>query len=166
MRHFIHPTLAIFLALFAFLLFINALLPLQSDDFNHYFSALNGFASAKSSYLHWNGRIGELLFTAFIARINPYLFDFLNALVGMIFIGAFFILLFCRAPRDFRDISLICLTMLILLHFSAFGSNFAWGSGALNYLWGLCFIMLFLLPYRFIVTSKIAIRGGAERVLR
>lgn len=148
-----------FIALFAFLLFINVALPRQSDDFNHYYSALEGFKSAKNAYLNWNARIGELINNSLIAGINPYLFDVLNACVGVIFIFAFFMLVFARLPRDFKDIANIALMLFILMFSCAFGSVFAWGAGSVNYLWGLCFIMLFLLPWRAYL-AKMQIGGG------
>lgn len=155
-------TLGIVLIFFAFLLLINILLPRQSDDFNHYYGALEGLKSAKNSYLHWNARIGELINVAFLAGVNPYLFDVLNAILGVVFLIAFFGLVFCRLPRGFEDFATIALVLFIIIFSCAFGSVFAWGAGSLNYLWGLCFILLFLLPWRIFATIAInADRGGA-----
>lgn len=158
-------TLGISLIIFAFLLLVNILLPRQSDDFNHYYSALEGLKSAKNSYLHWNARIGELINNAFLAGINPYLFDLLNAGVGVIFLLSFFVLIFCHLPRGFGDFATMAMILFIIMFSCAFGSVFAWGAGSLNYLWGLCFILLFLLPWR-IYTRILVIpnRGGAAEV--
>lgn len=158
-------TVGIMLIIFAFLLLINVLLPRQSDDFNHYYGALEGLKSAKSSYLHWNARIGELINVAFLAGVNPYLFDLLNAGVGVIFLFSFFWLIFCRFPRGFGDFATMSLVLFIIMFSCAFGSVFAWGAGSLNYLWGLCFILLFLLPWRVFATIAInANRGGAAEL--
>lgn len=137
----------IFLGIFGFFWILNALLPMQSDDFPHFFSAQNGLISAKNSYLNWNGRFGELFFTAFLADLPQGIFDILNAFVGAGFIFSFFILVFGRLPKA-RDGFILASIFLILFHCYGFGV-FAWGNGALNYLWGIFFIFLFLLPFRF-----------------
>ena len=143
--------------LFAFLLFINIMLPPQSDDIRVMQSV--GFESAKNSYFHWNGRIGELL--------HPYIFDIINACVGTIFILCFFVLVFGRIPRDFKDISTIALILFVLMKCCAFGADFAFISGSLNYLWGICLIVIFLLPYRFALNNQILFSdfGGFKIVI-
>lgn len=140
------PLIAIIM--FAFLLFVNIALPPQSDDIEHIFSK-SGFEGAKTRYLSWNGRFGELLFAGAVAKLNPYLFDVINASVGVIFMLVLFALMFGRVPRGIKDASLVALILFMLMKFCAFGANFAWGSGSLNYMWGICLIMIFLLPYRF-----------------
>lgn len=140
------------------MLFVNIALPPQSDDIEHIFSA-GGFEGAKTRYLSWNGRISELLFVGFVAKLNPYLFDVLNASVGVIFMLVLFVLIFGRIPRGAKDASLIALIFFMLMKFCAFGANFAWGAGSLNYAWGLCLIMIFLLPYRFYVQN---LYGGGD----
>lgn len=140
------PLIAIIM--FAFLLFVNIALPPQSDDIEHIFSK-GGFEGAKTRYLSWNGRFGELLFAGVVAKLNPYLFDVINAGVGVIFMLVLFALMFGRIPRGIKDASLVALILFMLMKFCAFGANFAWGSGSLNYSWGICLIMIFLLPYRF-----------------
>lgn len=81
------------LSLFAFLLTLNILLPLVGDDYfllNH----SNGFQSLIRSYYTWNARLYELIYGAFIVRLNPYIFDFFNAILGAVFILGLFALLF------------------------------------------------------------------------
>ncbi len=154
----------IFISIFSFLLVINILLPMQSDDFGAYFSAQKGFESIKHSYLHWNARIGELLFKGFVGAFNPYVFDFINALIGSVFIIAFFVLVFARLPKSAKDSVAIALVMFLLMFVAPFGADFIWIAGSLNYMWGLLLIIIFLLPYRFFYQSKLAqIRGGAAR---
>ncbi|RDU64646.1 DUF6056 family protein [Helicobacter sp. MIT 14-3879] len=150
---------SVFGVVFLFLLLINILLPRQSDDFDAFFNSQKGFESAKRFYLTWNARIGELFYQGFIGGINPYLFDFLNALVGVMFIFSFFILVFARVPKSSKDVSMLFLTLLILMFFSAFGSDFVWGAGSLNYMWGLFVIIIFLLPFRFYF-ARLFMGGG------
>lgn len=144
------------------MLFVNIALPPQSDDIEHIFSA-GGFEGAKTRYLSWNGRIGELLFVGFIAKLNPYLFDVLNASVGVIFVIVLFWLIFGRIPRGIKDASIIALIFVMLMNFCAFGANFAWGGGSLNYMWGSSLIMIFLLPYRFYALKSIW--GGDYKIV-
>ncbi|RAX52038.1 hypothetical protein CCY99_07760 [Helicobacter sp. 16-1353] len=159
------PIVYLFSLIFAFLLCLNLLLPPISDDFDAYFAAQKGFESAKYFYFHWNARIGELLHKGFIGGFNPFLFDFINAIVGSGFIFAFFILLFGRIPKDRNDITTIMFICLLILVASPFGAVFLWGSGALNYLWGLFFIIIFLLPYRIFSEKALNRGGGTTRIL-
>ena len=152
-----------FIGVFAFLFSLNLLLPPLSDDFDAYFAAQNGFESAKSSYLNWNARIGELIFQGFVAGLNPFVFDVLNAIVGSGFIFAFFALVFGRIPRYKKDIALIATMLILILITTMFGSIFLWGAGSLNYLWGISFIILFLLPYRFYVEKALIKNGGGNQ---
>lgn len=135
--------------IFVFLLLLNLLLPMQSDDFDAYFSSQSGFEAIKQFYFHWNARIGELLHKGYLGAINPYLFDFLNAIVGVAFIISFFVLIFGKLPCNQKDGAILAFILFVFMAFCGFGGVFLWGSGSLNYLWGLLFIMIFLLPFRF-----------------
>ena len=135
--------------IFLFLFILNILLPPQSDDLDAYFMANDGIRGGIRSYMHWNGRIGEFLFMSFVGRFNPLLFDFINAIFGTFFIVGIFILTFGKFPKDKLDSNILLLIILLLMAFASFGANFLWGSGSLNYLWGLSFILLFLFSYRF-----------------
>ena len=157
-----NANLAVFVAIFAFLLFVNVALPRQSDDFNHYYAALEGLKSAKDVYLNWNGRIGEMINNAFLARINPYIFDVLNASVGAIFVFLFFMLIFGRLPRDFKDIANIALILLMIMFYCAFGAVFTWQAGSVNYLWGISLIMLFLMPFRFYIAHILTLNTSTN----
>lgn len=81
-----------------FILFVwNLLFLPQSDDFAHYVSAIDSDRDFLTSYFTWNGRFGELLCTGFFGKLFfgsfSWLFDFLNALVGIVYFYVFF--LFC-----------------------------------------------------------------------
>lgn len=64
-------------------------------------------------------------------RLNPYIFDFFNAILGTIFVLGLFASLFWDFKRRFhaQDAFLLCTI-------SAFESVFLWGDGSANYLWG------------------------------
>ena len=129
--------IVICLSLFAFLLTLNILLPLVGDDY-FLLNRSNGFQSLFHSYYTWNARLYELLYGAFIVRLNPYIFDFFNAILGAIFILGLFALLFWDFRRRFnaQDIFLLCVMIFLLCTISAFEGIFLWGDGSVNYLWG------------------------------
>ena len=107
----------------------------------------NGIQSLIYSYHSWNARIYEMLYGAYIVRLNPYIFDFLNAILGAIFVVGLFALLFWDFRRKFnlQDIFLLCTLLFLLCTATAFESIFLWGDGSANYLWGgvgIIFIML------------------------
>lgn len=83
--------------------------PIQSDDLG---APLGNLDSMIGSYMHWNGRIGELLkvwFGSYLAH-TPY-FPFINTLFGATFLYLFFVLIFGRFPNivlvDLATITLI-----------------------------------------------------------
>lgn len=130
-------TIFICLAIFAFLFVLNLALPLVGDDYLLLKNS-NGFQSLIHSYFSWNARLYELLYGAFIVRLNPYIFDFFNAILGTIFVLGLFALLFWDFKRRFhaQDAFLLCVTIFLLCTISAFESVFLWGDGSANYLWG------------------------------
>ena len=79
----------------------------QSDDFAHYVSAIDSDRDFLTSYFTWNGRFGELLCTGFFGKLFfgsfSWLFDFLNALVGIVYFYVFFVLCFGILPKDKTD---------------------------------------------------------------
>lgn len=144
----IHKSVWLTFGLFSIFLFtVNYLFPTQSDDLGAGFGGLSG---AFSMYMNWNGRFGELLRTAFIGALAPTLFfKMINALVGIVFLFAWFVIIFARLPRSFNDSVFLSLSILCILLFSAFGSIFVWAAGCLNYLWAYTLVLLVCLPYRF-----------------
>lgn len=130
-------TIFICLAIFAFLLALNLALPLVGDDYL-LLNNSNGFQSLIHSYFSWNARLYELLYGAFIVRLNPYIFDFFNAILGTIFVLGLFALLFWDFKRRFhaQDAFLLCTMIFLLCTISAFESVFLWGDGSANYLCG------------------------------
>ena len=137
----------IFICFSIFLFTINYLFPTQSDDLG---ASVGGLDGAISMYMNWNGRFGELLRTAFIGALAPTLFfKITNTIVGIVFLLAWFAIIYARLPRSFNDSVFLALSILCLLLFSAFGSIFVWAAGCLNYLWAYTLVLLVCLPYRF-----------------
>ncbi|MGX2981714.1 DUF6056 family protein [Helicobacter sp. 23-1045] len=139
-------TLAICLSIFAFLFALNALVPLIGDDYV-LLNQSNGIQSLIYSYHSWNARIYEMLYGAYIVRLNPYIFDFFNAILGASFVVGLFALLFWDFRRTFnlQDIFLLCVLLFLLCSASAFEAIFLWGDGSANYLWGALGIVLIML---------------------
>lgn len=148
----IHKSVWLTLGCFGVFLFaINCLFPTQSDDLGAGFGGLSG---AISMYMNWNGRFGELLRTAFIGALAPTLFfKIVNTITGIVFLLAWFVMIYARLPRSFNDSVVLTLSILCLLIFSSFGSIFVWAAGCLNYLWAYCIVLLVCLPYRFFWNS-------------
>ncbi|MWV61340.1 DUF6056 family protein [Helicobacter saguini] len=67
---------------FVFLLFINAIFPLQSDDVKYatFTSFADSISHAKKFYMEWNGRLGELIRVSFGDYLSTFWFyPFFNA---------------------------------------------------------------------------------------
>ena len=148
--------LGTFLVLFCVLLAFNVIFPAQSDDIGHFYAANSG-ADFFTTYFTWNGRLGEILYTGFFAKLNnSFWLNTLNALVGSAFIFACFALIFARLPQSRVDFYSFLLLCILLISVNDFASTFLWYSGSFNYLWGIFFIVIFLLPVRFWIASLFA----------
>lgn len=142
-------TLLFFLGVFAFLYFLNAIFPTQSDDMGTDFG---GLAAAVRSYRTWNGRLGELLRVAFGSYLATTVwYAPINAFVGATVIVLLFIGVFARVPKlTLKDSSifLILISFILVDNSFCFGSVFYWAAGSFNYLWAWLLIFLWILPYR------------------
>lgn len=116
----------------------------------------DGLNSLIYSYYNWNARLYELLYGAFIVRLNPYIFDFFNAILGAIFVLGLFALLFWDFRRKFniQDIFLLCAMIFLLCTISAFESIFLWGDGSANYLWGSIGVVLIMLHIKIFLLQR------------
>lgn len=136
-----------FALIYSILFSFNFAFPPQADDLSMYFTAKVGNFGA--TYFSWNARIGEILYTGYFAKfIESVVFDLLNALMGTIFILGSFVLCCGRLPDKKQDYYMLALLCALILLLCCFGSTFLWGAGSFNYLWGVGFIVLFLLPFR------------------
>lgn len=129
--------------------------PVQSDDLG---APLGNLDSMIGSYMHWNGRIGELLkvwFGSCLAH-TPY-FPFINALFGAAFLYLFFALIFGRFPSIvLTDLATIALILFVLMAFRAFGAIFFGQQGA-RIIYGRIVLFLYILyPIEFF--GKIQLR--------
>lgn len=122
--------------IFAFLLLLNVLLPLVGDDYLYLNNSV-GLANL-TQYSIWNPRIYDILYLGFIVRLNPYIFDILNAILGTMFIVGLYVLLFWDFKRKFclNDAIYLFLMLFLLCVACNFEGVFLWGAGSANYLWG------------------------------
>ena len=137
------------LLLFGFLLACNVLLPPVSDDFAHQEICKKGFMGAVENYMTTNARFGQCLLCWFAGGMDPLAFDFVNAVLGTLFVFLLFVLIEGRRPRrslsDYGELSILLIAILTV---TMFGSVFLWMSGATNYLWGYVLIAAHWIPYR------------------
>lgn len=143
-------TVFFFFGVFAFLYFLNAIFPTQSDDLGY---EIGGLSAAIDSYNNWNGRLGELLRVLFGSwfAATPW-YAPVNALVGTTVIFMLFVAVFGRKPKcNLKDMSifLILISFLLVDFGFCFGSFFYWAAGSFNHLLAWFFILLWVLPYRF-----------------
>lgn len=123
--------------IFAFLCLLNIFLPLEGDDYI-LLKESNGLQSIINSYYNWNARLYEMLYSGYIVRLNPYIFDIINAIIGASFIIGLFYLLCSHLPRfkSLSDMFILSLMLFLLCTSTAFQAIFLWGDGSVNYLWG------------------------------
>jgi hypothetical protein len=108
--------------------------------------------STRNLYTHpvlaGNGRVVvNFLQFVFCAPRNKIIFDVCNTLVYTLFI----ILICYHGSGSFKKIRppvFLSVNMAVWLFTPSWGQDFLWLTGSLNYLWGLTFVLLFLIPYR------------------
>lgn len=152
---------AFFIGVFAFLCFLNAVFPTQSDDMG---CKIGGLSAAVGSFNDWNGRIGELMRVAFGSYFATTIWWApFNALFGTLVIFLCFPAVFGRFPTaSFKDISVlsVLITLLLVDKQFSFGSFFFWAAGSFNYITAWFMLLLWGLPYRFYWQ---AVFGGAKQ---
>ena len=142
------------LILFIVALGFNMLTPLLADDFSYSFSFDTDtriehireiFPSMAAHRSMLNGRVIPHGFVQLFLMMPKIVFNVFNALnTVLIAVLVCFIL-----GTNFKRCSLLCLCGAFMLwNFTpAFGQNFFWLDGAVNYSWAITVLLLFLLPY-------------------
>ena len=132
--------------LFVFFLLCNLLMPYVADD---YILRPTGWSGVLDFYQNNGGRFGSLLTSLFVYQMSSISFDFLNAVLGCVFLFLIFVLVEGRRPTDsLSDYSSLSFLLIMILLTTMFGSVFIWKSGAVDYLWGSILIVLHWIPYR------------------
>lgn len=144
----------IFAAIAIYLL--NYYTPLYADDYNYIFSFATGekiknckdiITSMASHYYTMNGRIVLHALDQFFLMCGKNVFNIINtcaylALILMVEYHG------CGAWKKINCDSLVLIFVLLWWCIPAFGHSFLWVTGASNYLYGILFILIFLIPYR------------------
>lgn len=140
------------ISIFAFFFILNLLSPLIGDDWT--FKEISyGMASFIQSFMQWNARFYELLWRAWIVRVNPFVFDMINALVATAFVLLGFVFITGRVAKNLADCILIMFAISLFIVSVSFEEMFLWGSGSVNYLWSYVSVLCVLLPYRFFYSN-------------
>lgn len=146
---------------FGFILLLNILTPMMTDDYSYkfIFGSMNPVASLGDiiesqtrHYFEWGGRTVVHVITQLLLMLPPIAIDVLNSLAYTVFILLIYLLI---KGRNKNSISLFLLIFISVWFLQpSFGDTILWTTGSANYLWGTILILLFLLPYRFHNTNK------------
>lgn len=160
--------LLVLVLIFFFMLILNMLTPLLSDD---YFVAfvwpeglvINGalpedtrkissfsdvFDSLKSYYYIWGGRIPGQSFITIFSWWGKGIFNFVNAFMAVLLVAEiYWITHEGKISLDFDPSKVIWIFFALWSFNAAFVDTFLWLSGSCDYLWLMVLILTFLLPY-------------------
>lgn len=162
-RHRSWPWLAAVLAVGLFMLVLNLLTPMAADDYFYacrltllpdgtLFPAgqMGGIgdllSSLKSIYIGHSGRLPVLLAAELSTLVPGWVFDLINAAVF-----ALLTLAIARMARPHSQpaaaLTILGGGLLLWLATPAFGQNYLWQTGSVNYLWTMAVTMVFLHPF-------------------
>ena len=149
------PLLLYLCALFLCMFVLSSMTPLVSDDYNYAYSFLDFtritkisqiFSSMAAHRIRPNGRVfAHGLLQLFMMGPKVF-FNLCNAANAVLLAWLFS----CYFPhrRGARLVLLLAAGAMIIWNFSpAFGEDFLWMDGALNYAWSLSALLLFLWPF-------------------
>ncbi len=145
---------AFLLILFITVLGFNFLTPMLADDYSYSFSFQTDnriehvsdiFPSMAAHRQIINGRVIPHTFVQLFLLMPKFVFNIINAL-NIVLLAVLVSSLF---RGNFRKRSLLCLCGAFMLwNFTpAFGQNFFWLDGAVNYSWGISVFLIFLFPF-------------------
>lgn len=104
----------------------------------------------------FNARIGEQISILF-GSFNKMWFNLANSILSLGFIYLMFLYAFTRKIRlnSKTDFSSVLISfILVILFIPALGEVFFWRTGSCNYLWATSILLLFGLPYRYLLAKK------------
>lgn len=141
--------------IFSIILKLNIMTPLWADDYFYSLSYTGGkILSIKDilsfQYLHYMNNGGRSI-VHIIAQIllicPPLIADILNSCVFILFIIVVYI--HCKGrDREHNPILFMLIFFSVWFIQPAFGETVLWLTGSANYLWGMCIVVIYLLPYR------------------
>ncbi len=146
---------AVALLLFAGLLILNILTPLLVDDFIYMRSFVDGspitslWQIPRSMYYHsfsMNGRLISHTIAQFSLLLPVWLFKIVNAAV-FVATAVLTCLLAQKNAKPFSAARLLAVCAALWCFTPNFGEVMLWQVGAINYLWALTVMLLFIAPY-------------------
>ena len=151
---------------FAAMLPLNIWTQMVMDDFTYCFSFADGsritgvaeiFPSMGAHYYNMNGRLLPHFFVQLSLLFSHRIFKILNT--GMYVLLGLLIYSHAAYGKKHNPFLLFLIYIMIWLFAPAFGQTVLWQTGSINYLWGTCLILLFLLPYRICYENRQAYRS-------
>lgn len=151
--------LVIFIYLSLFLL--NIYSTIAPDEYNYSHIVGSGFervdslkdigTSMKTLYFAWTGRIPVHALISFLLYLGIPFYNILNPIVFLLFL----IYIIKNASKKIYPVFLPILLFLLLFTTKAFGEDFIWLSGSLNYLWTSCAMIIFIFYlYKYILEDN------------
>ncbi|MCL2623027.1 MAG: DUF6056 family protein [Planctomycetaceae bacterium] len=154
----------LFFGVVLFLIFVSMLLinfrtPLVGDDY--VFSLMpdgrrvetisDATGKIIDDYLHWGGRVASGILTNTAVLVGKPIFNFFNA--GIYTLLCLLIYLH-TVPRKTNLLLLLGIHFGVWFFSPVFGQTILWLNGATVYMWGTALILLFLLPYRWLLEKQ------------
>lgn len=102
--------------------------------------------SQYNHYYTWGGRTVVHIIAQFLLFIPPISADILNTLMYLMYVILIYYHIIGKGKHDM--LLFIGVNFLVWFLQPVFGETILWLTGSANYLWGTCFILLFLLPFR------------------
>jgi hypothetical protein len=139
-------------AVFCTTFLLNVLTPLLADDLTYGATSLSTALQAGIyEYSTWSGRFLFNMINRYFLLAPSVVFNILNAAVFC----AFCLLMMVHAAGSWQRIStrkFVITALFCWLCLPAFGETVLWQTGAVTYLWTMTVVLLFLLPYRIVLT--------------
>ena len=141
-------------ALFIIMLVLTALTPLGHDDYSYSFSFYDDTRIRSvtqivpSMIAHrqlLNGRVIPHAMVQFFLMLPKSIFNVVNAVNSALL--CYLLSRFLVSDTKQKTVALACGAMALWAFMPGFGDNCLWLDGAINYPWGYCFYLLFLMPF-------------------
>lgn len=162
---------------FCLVFFLNQKSVYTADDYMYHFfwespmptsetRVLEGIAdlplSLKNHSEGFNGRIVSHAFVMFFMMYDKLIFNICNS--GMYLLMGWLLLTYIESdPKKWKAQYLAVIYMSMWVFFPVTGHTILWLSGACNYLWMSCLILIFFLPYHFYMENS---RLGKYQILK
>ena len=146
-------TFGIYALVFLLLLLCNFMTEEIADDFSYHFSWSSGelidsvadiFPSMKLHAEYTNGRLVAHFFVQLFEMLPKWIFNIVNS--GF-FVAMIALMYYVAADKKRNNFLLFTIFGAVWVFTPAFGQVYLWLDGACNYLWGVIFGLLYLIPF-------------------